>query len=129
MKSTFIGGKLKLKKQIPSRSILEIKKIGLKDIKKNQIEERDLTSNQIYSGLDENEENYMNCLINEINKTNKQSDTRTDAEKLFDERRLKRLPEKIKKNVNVTYKQKYENFTKSLSKLPEHYDIPKVGPG
>jgi protein FAM32A len=53
----------------------------------------------------------------------------THSEKQFLNRKLNRLPDKIKKTLQTTYKQKYENFNKSLSKLPEHYDIPKVGPG
>lgn len=53
----------------------------------------------------------------------------TPAEKLFEERRLKRLPEKIKKLTRTSFKEKYQTYYKSLTKLPEHHDIPKVGPG
>lgn len=53
----------------------------------------------------------------------------TPAERLFEEKRLKRLPEKIKKMTRTSFKEKYQTYYKSLTKLPEHHDIPKVGPG
>jgi protein FAM32A len=127
-KCNFVGGKLKLKHSKIDKNLIEIKKVITKDTKhlKNldHEPEKEMNNDNIIAGLDENEEKYMNSLVDFIN-----NDTRTAAEKLFDERRMKRLPEKIKKNINTTYKNRYESFTKSLSKLPEHYDIPKVGPG
>lgn len=31
--------------------------------------------------------------------------------------------------MDLTYRQKIEKFNKNIQKMPEHYDIPKVGPG
>lgn len=116
--NTFIGGKLKLKNIKNDKTLTQMKKIISKDIPKLQKQEP----------LIQNSEEYLHILENQINEPS-YLDTRTQAQKMFDERRLKKLPEKIKKNLNVTFKQRFETFNKALSKLPEHYDIPKVGPG
>lgn len=53
----------------------------------------------------------------------------TQAEKLFYEKKMKKLPDKIQKMARTTFKEKYQQYYKALTKLPEHHDIPKVGPG
>ena len=53
----------------------------------------------------------------------------TAAEKLFYERKLKMMPQKIHLMARTSFKEKYQQYYKSLTKLPEHHDIPKVGPG
>lgn len=57
------------------------------------------------------------------------TDSRTPAEKAFDEKRRKLEEREIKKIANKTYRQRVEEFNQYVSKLSEHYDIPKVGPG
>ena len=37
--------------------------------------------------------------------------------------------ERVEKKVQTSYKEKTEKFSQNLAKLPEHFDIPKVGPG
>jgi protein FAM32A len=127
MKTNFIGGKLKLKNQKNQHVVQQIRKVFSKEIKLGNKEEKEISNEVIVAGLNEQEEKYMNELVDQIN--GQPIDTRTEAERLFDERRMKRIPEKIKKSLATTYKQRYEAFNKQLSKLPEHYDIPKVGPG
>ena len=56
-------------------------------------------------------------------------DNRTAAEKRFDEIHERRLPQKIACEIETTFKEKFDKFGKNLSKIPVHYDIPKVGPG
>lgn len=53
----------------------------------------------------------------------------TKAEKMFYMKKLKKLPDKIKKMSKTSFREKYQQYYKSLTKLPEHHDIPKVGPG
>lgn len=142
----FVGGKLKLKNQKTDRSMKEVKKVITKDISKVKKEPagKDIDNDKIIANLNDDEENYLNELANQAkggdnennskNKNNKRNipetvDYRTEAEKLFEERRMKNLPEKMRKNLIMSYKERYEKFNKTLSKLPEHYDIPKVGPG
>lgn len=125
-KFNFIGGKLKLKGQKVDKSFIQMKKIISKDIK---------TTN---SSITKDEEIYMKNLEKQIESTaepqefgyiTKDGDNRTEAEKRFDESRLRKLPDKIRKDLSTSYKKKYDSFNKNLSKLPEHFDIPKVGPG
>lgn len=45
---------------------------------------------------------------------------------------MARLKQKIELNdadLYVTHRKKIENYNKKLASLPEHNDIPKVGPG
>jgi hypothetical protein len=152
-KTNFIGGKLKLKNQKDDKTVQQIKKVLTKDVakvksriyEKEEIaiekkvdldKELDLENEEIIGHMNKNEEKYLKELESQINSSNNNAndeefvDHRTQAEKLFDERWMKKLPDKIKKKiVSTSYKQRAENFNKLLSKLPEHYDIPKVGPG
>jgi hypothetical protein len=147
----FVGGKLKFKNPKIDKTIIKMKKIAKKEIEDNfglepkikkyeeiinnglqldeeeeklEIEERKInTENKKIIKEKESKIDLMYGFIDEIN------DHRTAAEKRFDAMKLKRLPEKIEKEKKVSFKNKYEEYSKNLNKLPEHYDIPKVGPG
>ena len=54
---------------------------------------------------------------------------KTEAEKRHEERRKKRLEERLKKEGVKTHKEKVEELNKYLSRLSEHHDMPKIGPG
>jgi protein FAM32A len=56
-------------------------------------------------------------------------DHRTTAEKKFDLIRAGREAERKKKTNTRSHREKIENFNKELAALPEHFDIPRVGPG
>ena len=43
--------------------------------------------------------------------------------------RLKQRVDQNDSELMVSHRQKIENFNKKLANLPEHNDIPKVGPG
>jgi protein FAM32A len=116
----FVGGPLKLKNLKPDKTLKKMKKIITNDIKVMQKEKAQKES----EATEETEKIY-----NTENKLKYDFDTRTEAEKRFDDVKLKRLPEKVEKNIIRTFKDKVNTFTKTLSKQPEHYDIPKVGPG
>jgi protein FAM32A len=126
-KTKHIPGMLKLKTHKTDPTLKRMKQIMTKDVK----DIRNTTTGHI----SKDEESYLRSLEGKIkgDKTfgyiTSDNDNRTEAERLFDERKLKKLPEKIKKEVTTNFKQKYENYSKNLSRLPEHYDIPKVGPG
>ncbi len=146
----FVGGKLRFKNPKIDKTIIRMKKIAGKEIKSSLVENPKIKSYEdiITEGLPIDEEEKIEMeerkQIQENKRTQKEknekidliygfideiNDTRTAAEKRFDAMKLKRLPEKIEKDMKVTFKQKYEDYSKNLSKLPEHYDIPKVGPG
>lgn len=147
----FVGGKLKFKNPKIDKTIIKMKAIAKKEIEdtfglepknkkydeiinnglqldeeeeKLEIEERKKNSeNKKLIKEKESKIDLMYGFIDEIN------DQRTAAEKRFDAMKLKRLPEKIEREKKVSFKNKYEEYNKNLNKLPEHYDIPKVGPG
>ncbi|KAJ5247571.1 hypothetical protein N7468_002554 [Penicillium chermesinum] len=54
---------------------------------------------------------------------------KTAAEQHFDEMRKKRLHERVKREGFKTHKQRVEELNKYLSRLSEHHDMPKIGPG
>ncbi|PVI04749.1 DUF1754-domain-containing protein [Periconia macrospinosa] len=54
---------------------------------------------------------------------------KTEAEKRHDERRRKRLEERLRREGVKTHKEKVEELNKYLSGLSEHHDMPKIGPG
>mmetsp|Transcript_20800 Transcript_20800/g.24030 ORF Transcript_20800/g.24030 Transcript_20800/m.24030 type:complete len:135 (+) Transcript_20800:50-454(+) len=53
----------------------------------------------------------------------------TEYEKKVSLLREKRMNDRLKKELGTSFRAKMEGFNKTLSKIPEHYDIPKVGPG
>ena len=56
----------------------------------------------------------------------------TPAQKQFREIQMLRLKQKVQSgdsDLMTGHRQKIENFNKKLANLPEHNDIPKVGPG
>jgi len=56
-------------------------------------------------------------------------DTRTAAEKRYEEQLAKREKDRISKMVAKSHRERIEEFNQRLANLSEHYDIPKVGPG
>ena len=146
----FVGGKLRFKNPKIDKSIIKMKKIAGKEIKSTLNPNNKMKSYEtiISEGLPIDEEEKIELEEREIFNENKKiqkektekidliygfineiNDTRTAAEKRFDAMKLKRLPEKIDNDLKINFKQKYDTFSKNLNKLPEHYDIPKVGPG
>ncbi|KAK0975182.1 hypothetical protein LTR91_014108 [Friedmanniomyces endolithicus] len=54
---------------------------------------------------------------------------KTEAQKRHDERRRKRLDERLEKEGIKTHKERVEELNKYLSGLSEHHDMPNIGPG
>ena len=57
------------------------------------------------------------------------TDTRTAAERRFDEQAAKTQEKLIRSMASKSHRDKVKDFNEYLSKLREHHDIPKVGPG
>lgn len=53
----------------------------------------------------------------------------TKAELLHKEVQRKRIQKQIESRASLTHRQRVSKFNEKLSMLPEHFDIPKVGPG
>ncbi|KAL3479765.1 hypothetical protein BJX99DRAFT_221734 [Aspergillus californicus] len=54
---------------------------------------------------------------------------KTEAEKRHDEMRRKRIQERLKRDGVKSHKERVEDLNKYLSRLSEHHDMPKIGPG
>ncbi|KAF7457857.1 protein FAM32A-like [Cryptosporidium felis] len=53
----------------------------------------------------------------------------TKAELAHKEVQKKRIRKQIESRATMTHRQRVSKFNEKLSSLPEHFDIPKVGPG
>ncbi|KAK3325869.1 hypothetical protein B0H66DRAFT_600006 [Apodospora peruviana] len=63
-----------------------------------------------------------------------EEDTKTEAERRFAEIKRKRLKElaesaRVRPELLKTHKQRVEELNSHLSRLSEHHDMPKIGPG
>jgi protein FAM32A len=67
--------------------------------------------------------------IKQKEKTKVKLPEKTEAQIVYDTIKKKRMLERIEKKLESSYKDKIDNFNKSLANLPDHFDIPRVGPG
>jgi hypothetical protein len=56
-------------------------------------------------------------------------DTRTAAEKRYEEQSAKTEERRVRELASQTHRDKVKQFNEYLNGLSEHHDIPKVGPG
>ena len=54
---------------------------------------------------------------------------KTAAQRAFDIAREKRKESRMEAAVQLTHREKMERFNNHCSRLAEHFDMPKVGPG
>ncbi|PLB43491.1 DUF1754-domain-containing protein [Aspergillus steynii IBT 23096] len=54
---------------------------------------------------------------------------KTEAERKYEDAKKKRLQERLKRDGVKTHKERVEELNKYLSRLSEHHDMPKIGPG
>ncbi|WPH02323.1 Eukaryotic family of unknown function (DUF1754) [Acrodontium crateriforme] len=54
---------------------------------------------------------------------------KTEAQRRHEERRRKRLDDRLKREGFKTHKERVEELNKYLSGLSEHHDMPRIGPG
>ncbi|KAF8475894.1 hypothetical protein BDZ91DRAFT_769852 [Kalaharituber pfeilii] len=54
---------------------------------------------------------------------------KTEAERRFEERKRRRLDERLLKEGVKSHKERVEEFNKYLANLSEHHDMPRIGPG
>lgn len=55
--------------------------------------------------------------------------SKTEAERRHEERKKKRLEEKMRREGVKTHKERVEEFNKKLAEMSEHHDMPRIGPG
>jgi len=113
---SFVGGSLKLKGLKPLVKTKAIKKDPKPELAKEKLAEKLVDQN-----LERKEEAKEPV-----------KHTMTESERKFREIQLVRLQQRIEQNdaeLMVSHRKKIETFNKKLANLPEHNDIPKVGPG
>mmetsp|Transcript_36224 Transcript_36224/g.61097 ORF Transcript_36224/g.61097 Transcript_36224/m.61097 type:complete len:114 (+) Transcript_36224:290-631(+) len=57
------------------------------------------------------------------------ADTRTKAEKRYDEQMRTVDEKRMKEDAKKTHRERVKDFNDHLGRMSEHNDIPKVGPG
>ncbi|KAJ5291724.1 hypothetical protein N7478_000975 [Penicillium angulare] len=139
--STGGGGKLKLKGSKVSDGRVDKKK---KKSKKNKdkgadsaataTENADTSANANASAADakrELNEDAERELSAEFEGTpeGEKSAGKTETERKYEEVRRKRLHERLQRDGIKTHKERVEELNKYLSRLSEHHDMPKIGPG
>ncbi|CAD8142702.1 unnamed protein product [Paramecium pentaurelia] len=92
--------------------------------KTNPIEKKPQIQQEVSDKQEQENEKFKKQQFNPVEMAQQGGTGKTQAEI-----QLKRLGEKIEKKMELTYRQKIETFNKKIQKMPEHYDIPKVGPG
>ncbi|EAN30659.1 hypothetical protein TpMuguga_03g00818 [Theileria parva strain Muguga] len=121
-----ISGGLKLKGKIISKSnkkiIKPIKTEDSKEFLTIPNEPQELTSKSDLQG------NKLDVLNQRIEKV-KSDVSLTSSEKAFKIAQIKRTYKRIEQSLKESHREKIEKFNNKLSKLSEHFDIPKVGPG
>lgn len=65
----------------------------------------------------------------EVNKKRMVVEEGTKAEKVFKKHWEQKFEADIGQKVRKTHRDRVEKFNKVLTGMPEHYDIPRVGPG
>ncbi|KAF2838445.1 DUF1754-domain-containing protein [Patellaria atrata CBS 101060] len=58
-----------------------------------------------------------------------QTKGKTEAERNYEERRRRRLEERLRREGGKTHKERVEELNRYLSSLSEHHDMPRIGPG
>ncbi|KAJ5091517.1 hypothetical protein NUU61_006387 [Penicillium alfredii] len=126
------GGKLKLKGSRVSEGRVEKKKNKKKEKSQKKAEQaeqaqqgdRPETSLTPRDGDDDGDRERDG-----ISPGNAGGAAKTETEKKYEETRRKRLYERLQRDGIKTHKERVEELNKYLSRLSEHHDMPKIGPG
>ncbi|KAL8988592.1 MAG: hypothetical protein Q9177_002359 [Variospora cf. flavescens] len=76
-----------------------------------------------------NDQTKDEVLKREESEDRSQARGKTEAELRHEERRRRRLEERLKREGTKTHKERVEEFNHYLSNLSEHHDMPRIGPG
>ena len=131
----FVGGSLKLKGLTKPVTQISSKSKDIKKDKKDKKKREKVPENSIVLKEDKKEEKISKKEITVPSKPETPKSVEeylTPAQKQFREIQMLRLKQKVQAGdgeLMTGHRQKVENFNKKLANLPEHNDIPKVGPG
>ncbi|KAJ5729150.1 uncharacterized protein N7483_003658 [Penicillium malachiteum] len=133
--STGGGGKLKLKGSKVSDGRVEKKK------KKKSSKKKDLDAEAGAESRDSStraEDSESKCQATRDDSLSADPDAgvpeagpsgKTETEKKYEEMRKKRLHDRLARDGIKTHKERVEELNQYLSRLSEHHDMPKIGPG
>ncbi|PPJ54130.1 hypothetical protein CBER1_01056 [Cercospora berteroae] len=129
--SSAIGGGLKLKGS--SSGIDKSKKKKKKSSKSNT----EADNNEKTSTKDpETSQSALQKALADTDEPSKSPDAteittygKTEAQRRYEERRKKRLEERLQREGVKTHKERVQELNKYLSTLSEHNDMPRIGPG
>lgn len=112
---------LKFKGNISAKNVVDAMIKG----KPNPLRKRKFTELEVTQSIQ------ASTKSNELEKESLDSSKKfkTTAELSFDLVKKKRILDRIDKKLETSHKEKIEKFNKGLSKLSDHFDIPRVGPG
>ena len=118
--SSFVGGKLKLKGGVGAVK---------KDKRKRKRKEKNAKQDDDHRLPTINEDAVDNNIDNNNNRNDSEKpssltrDTRTDAEKRFEERQKKLEEERLRKAASLSHKEKVKAFYERLASQSEHNDL------
>ncbi|KAJ5664314.1 hypothetical protein N7507_005045 [Penicillium longicatenatum] len=115
------GGKLKLKGSKVSDGRVEKKK-------KKSKKKDDVKPTEGGSAV-EDRENRAKSEDKDSSAERSGSVGKTETERKHEEMRKKRMHERLQREGVKTHKERVEELNKYLSRLSEHHDMPKIGPG
>ncbi|KAJ5284278.1 hypothetical protein N7497_000440 [Penicillium chrysogenum] len=122
------GGKLKLKGSKVSGGRIEKKK--KKSTKKKDEGEATQSKSESTPDMERPQsEKDEGVTSGEDRERERDAPGKTEAEKRAEEIRRKRLHERLQREGVKTHKERVEELNKYLSRLSEHHDMPKIGPG
>ncbi|KAJ5752660.1 hypothetical protein N7520_009577 [Penicillium odoratum] len=133
--STGGGGKLKLKgSKVSGGRVEKKKKKGSKKKDGNgngneneNVEEKEKEKESPESGVQDQAKEDKDALSADT--TPEPGVGKTETEKKYEETRRKRMLERLQRDGIKTHKERVEELNKYLSRLSEHHDMPKIGPG
>ncbi|KAJ5391795.1 hypothetical protein N7509_007285 [Penicillium cosmopolitanum] len=130
--STGGGGKLKLKGSKVADGRVKKKKKDSKKKKEQEQEQgqegKNAVGNDSDNGAVERREGEKSKSP-EHERDEREGGPKTETERKYEEVRRKRLRERLQRDGVKTHKERVEDLNKYLSRLSEHHDMPKIGPG
>ncbi|KAJ5798935.1 uncharacterized protein N7503_006440 [Penicillium pulvis] len=123
------GGKLKLKGSKVSDGRVEKKKKKKGSKKKDDVKPTE--GEESGSGVpdDRSEDRAKSEDKDSLSDARSGSVGKTETERKHEELRKKRMHERLQREGVKTHKERVEELNKYLSRLSEHHDMPKIGPG
>lgn len=142
LKGVVAGGKVKKHKKKKDKTDLE-KNLSTGDSKSpvtsnNDDDEKQLQRRDAESLgadiVDSQDEERTRRATSQSQEREEDDETKTEAERRFLEAKRKRLKEmmesgRVRPELLKTHKQRVEELNAHLSRLSEHHDMPKIGPG